>query len=207
MVGFYIREQGVGLVFDTTASEQVWNFPAWSVDLSVEETTDPAALDLVNINTADLETLDALPGIGETLAGRIMSYREQVHPFQTIDELDEVQGIGPNTIDGLRDQVTVDPVFRTFEVDARVTLTTDGVAVTHVDSGDPDSFTESWGYTLKTDEAGQIIEGTWDREDHHPDFAWVPYSNPHSSQSGGSENPYLPYGELLDVIGADFERK
>jgi len=206
LVSFYIRDQGVGMVFDTTADEQVWNFPAWAVDLVIEETTDPALAELVNINTATEEALDELPGIGETLSARIVEYREDNGPFQSTDEIMDVRGIGQGTYDDLADLITVDALQRSFDVVAEVTLTTDGVDVDWVDGSSPESFTETWGYTLKTDADGRVLEGTWDREDEHPDFAWIPYSNPHSAQTGGSENPYLPYGKLLDVIGEDFER-
>ena len=43
--------------------------------------------------------------------------------------------------------------------------------------------------------------------EEHPDFAWVPYSNPHERANGGSENPYLGYGQLLQVVGDDIERQ
>jgi hypothetical protein len=96
---------------------------------------------------------------------------------------------------------------RTFDVVATVTLATDGVDETHVDSGSPDSITETWSYSITTDAAGLLIDGTWEDEKSHPDFAWVPYENPTTSSSGSSENPFLDYGELLEVLGDDVARK
>ena len=64
-----------------------------------------------------------------------------------------------------------------------------------------------WGYTLYTDEDGQILEGVWDDDYEHPDFAWVPYANPNSAGSGSSENPYLPYDALLEILGDGVERR
>ncbi len=61
---------------------------------------------LVNINTADAETLDTLPGIGPALAGRIIAFRS-AQPFRTIDELERVSGIGPKTMVKLRPLITV----------------------------------------------------------------------------------------------------
>ncbi|MEC8424102.1 MAG: ComEA family DNA-binding protein, partial [Myxococcota bacterium] len=127
LVTFYIKEQGVPLVFDTTATEAVWNFPAWKVELVLEETTPEGARDRVDVNTAHASTLDSLPGIGETLALRIVDFREKNGPFQELDDLEMVEGVGPATVDGLRDLASVDPDERTFDAVATVTLTSDGV--------------------------------------------------------------------------------
>ncbi len=205
IITFYLQDQQVPLVFDTDAGEQVWNFPAHAATVDVVE-IDPPKGDLVNVNTATAEQLDALPRIGETLAGRIIDYREDNGPFQTVDELDDVKGIGPSTLSSLEGLVTVDAIRRTFMVEASVEFATDGVDETHVDNGPPgpDGFVEVYGYTLITDENGVVLEGTWDKDDEHPDFAWVPYSNP--STAGGSENAYLPHANLLKAMGSDLSR-
>jgi len=52
----------------------------------------------VNINTANEEELDTLPGIGPAMARRIIEYRTQHNGFQSIDELDQVKGIGPKKL-------------------------------------------------------------------------------------------------------------
>lgn len=63
---------------------------------------------LININTATQAELETLPGIGETKAGRILAYREAHGPFVRVEDLENVPGIGPATLDGLRDLVTVE---------------------------------------------------------------------------------------------------
>jgi competence protein ComEA len=62
---------------------------------------------LVNVNSASAEELETLPGIGEVLAQAIISYREEHGPFAAVDELEEVSGIGPATLEEIRDLVTV----------------------------------------------------------------------------------------------------
>jgi competence protein ComEA len=66
----------------------------------------PASDSRVNINTASAAELIELPGIGEALSGRIIEYREQHGPFQSIDELAEVSGISDRMVDELRDLIT-----------------------------------------------------------------------------------------------------
>jgi len=61
----------------------------------------------VNLNTAGAAELDALPGIGPVLAQRIVDHREQHGPFQRVEDLQDVPGIGPSILGGLTDAVTV----------------------------------------------------------------------------------------------------
>ncbi len=68
--------------------------------------TGEAALS-VNLNTASVQGLMELPGIGETLAGRIVAYREENGPFIRIDQIMAVSGIGPGTYEKLRRYVRV----------------------------------------------------------------------------------------------------
>jgi competence protein ComEA len=62
---------------------------------------------LVNVNSAPAEELETLPGIGEVLAQAIISYREEHGPFTSVDQLEDVSGIGPATLEEIRDLVTV----------------------------------------------------------------------------------------------------
>ncbi|MFZ5479852.1 MAG: ComEA family DNA-binding protein [Myxococcota bacterium] len=208
LVSFYVREQGVPLVFDTTASEEVWNFPAYDVGMTVTETTEGGGSAKVNVNTATPEQLDELPGIGETLAARIVEYRELNGPFQAKEDVKNVDGIGEGIYADIESLIAVSASERTFKVSAHVTLATDGVAETYIGGGAGQQTTDyTWGYSLVTDENGLVLRGTWDDDNTHPDFAWIPYENPTSVSSGNSENPYLPYGTVLDVIGTSFVRE
>ncbi len=62
---------------------------------------------LIDLNTASANLLDTLPGIGPALAQAIIDYRENVHPFQSIAEVQEVSKIGPVTYENIRKLVTV----------------------------------------------------------------------------------------------------
>jgi len=59
----------------------------------------------IDINTASLEQLKTLPGIGEVKAEAIIAYREANGPFQMLDELMNVDGIGPVTYENIRDLI------------------------------------------------------------------------------------------------------
>ncbi len=70
--------------------------------------TGPATLaGPVNINTATVEELNALPGIGDTYARAIVDYRTQNGPFQRPEDIVKVKGIGPQTYQRLKDLITV----------------------------------------------------------------------------------------------------
>ena len=73
-----------------------------------KSTTQEETIQPVNVNTATVEELIEVEGIGPTLAARIVEYREANGPFQTIEDLDNVKGIGPSLIENIRFLVCVE---------------------------------------------------------------------------------------------------
>ncbi|MFI6600435.1 helix-hairpin-helix domain-containing protein [Nonomuraea sp. NPDC050536] len=67
---------------------------------------DPATTS-IDLNTATLNELEQLPGVGEVLAGRIIDYRTTHGGFRTIDQLREVSGIGPRKFEALKPKVHI----------------------------------------------------------------------------------------------------
>ncbi len=65
-----------------------------------------AADSAINLNTASEAQLEALPGIGPSKAKAIVEYRS-AHPFQSVDEVKNVRGIGDSLFQSLKDKLTV----------------------------------------------------------------------------------------------------
>ena len=61
----------------------------------------------ININTAPVEELQRLPGIGEKWAADIAAWRAEQGPFTNVEELTQISGIGPGTLRDIMDYITV----------------------------------------------------------------------------------------------------
>lgn len=69
--------------------------------------TGPTAAAVVDLNTATVDALDGLPGIGPVIAARIIAWRTANGPFRSVDELGEVSGIGDAILGQIRSLVRV----------------------------------------------------------------------------------------------------
>lgn len=97
LLGLYLRDRAAMAVPASVETER---------SVPVEEVRpDPSPLDL---NAAAEEELTALPGIGEALARRIVEYREANGPFETVEDLTNVSGIGPGKLAALEGLVCVE---------------------------------------------------------------------------------------------------
>ena len=79
--------------------------PEQQENQAVPEDDDAVSLS-VNINTADVQELDLLPGIGEKLAENIIAYRIENGSFQTIEEIKNVPKIGDSIFEKIKNYIT-----------------------------------------------------------------------------------------------------
>jgi competence protein ComEA len=77
------------------------------IELFVPRESEAQSLQKIDINRAETWLLEALPGIGEVLAQRIVDYRSENGPFRRIEDLLNVSGIGPATFEQIKDFITV----------------------------------------------------------------------------------------------------
>jgi competence protein ComEA len=96
---------GVNLASPVADGQQIVVPAKGGAGPAAEATGPPGAGGRVHLNTATLEDLDALPGVGPVTAQRIIDYREEHGAFQSVDELDAVSGIGPARLEQLRELV------------------------------------------------------------------------------------------------------
>lgn len=94
------------------AATSAATFAAAVAETSAEATAETiteasASTALININTAPLEELIKLSGVGEIIGARIIEYRESAGGFGTIEEITEVKGIGEKTFEKIKDYICV----------------------------------------------------------------------------------------------------
>lgn len=106
-LGLFIgRNTGSGTV-TLAVSPQMQTAPTTAATAAAETVPEETVSFPVNINTADADTLAALPGIGQVLAERIVAYRRQNGSFRAIEEITKVEGIGEKKAEAILDLITV----------------------------------------------------------------------------------------------------
>lgn len=81
--------------------------PAFAENRLVEETVQQNQETKININTADIDILTQIPGIGKSKAKAIIEYRKDMGDYQSIEELIQVKGIGEKAMTKIRQFVTI----------------------------------------------------------------------------------------------------
>lgn len=116
-LGFFIgRDTGENEIIITTSGDTAASDNTIT-DASDENTPVPSPVEpnvstqtqvnsKLNINTATSEDLQALPGIGEVLAERIINYRTENGDFQSVDDLLKVSGIGNTKLSNIKPYIT-----------------------------------------------------------------------------------------------------
>ncbi|MGI5962833.1 MAG: ComEA family DNA-binding protein [Lawsonibacter sp.] len=99
--------------YEVVVSEEIQTSAVVQEESEQEEVKWPESLldgEIIDLNQAQAGDLERLPGIGEKRAQDILAYREAHGPFTSVEELDQVPGIGEGILAGLRDYVTVGPL-------------------------------------------------------------------------------------------------
>lgn len=106
-LGLFVgRNTGSGTV-TLAFSPQMQTAPTTAATAAAETVPEETISFPVNINTADADTLTALPGIGRVLAERIVAYRWQNGSFRAIEEITNVEGIGEKKAEAILELITV----------------------------------------------------------------------------------------------------
>ena len=103
----YANTDGVNLAATLEDGQRVDVPTRGSVQAPAQQPDQPDSAGAININRASAADLEQLPGIGPSLAARIVQYRATHGPFGSVDELVEVPGIGPGRLADIRGHVVV----------------------------------------------------------------------------------------------------
>ena len=97
----------VNLARPLVDGEQIWVGKTSDIEGGAASANIAPETSVVNVNTADAVQLQELDGVGEVLAERIVTWRTEQGPFQAVEDLVQVPGIGDQTLAGFRDAVTI----------------------------------------------------------------------------------------------------
>ena len=103
--GWFLARQNTAAPYEVTTTQTVRPQTEAAPSASGEESRPDSLMEgeVIDLNTADVYELQRLPGIGEKRAQAIVDYREENGPFQSVEDLTRVSGIGEGILAGLRD--------------------------------------------------------------------------------------------------------
>lgn len=101
----------------------------------------------ININTAEAAELELIKGVGETLGKSIVEYREDNGPFQSLDDLVKVGGVGRKKLSAIRDQICIENQVEDLSLSEHDEMDHDGSS-NHNSSKVNTQFKESTQYML-----------------------------------------------------------
>ena len=107
LIGLFVGRTAGGQSIYQSAVSTLPPAPSESEATGSPDATEEPLMEKININTADLQTLMTLTGIGETYAQRIIDYREANGPFQNIADITKVAGIGTKRFEAIKNDITV----------------------------------------------------------------------------------------------------
>ena len=108
VLGLYLgRNQAGGDVILSVPPEMQTEPPETTLAPEIPEDTVPQVVFPIDINSATTEEFMALPGIGQVLAERIVTYRNENGPFETVNGLMSVEGIGEKRLEDMLSKITI----------------------------------------------------------------------------------------------------
>ena len=106
--GFYMGRNERSQPVTLSIPPSLQTVPTTAAEAEPEETvTEPTITFPIDLNTSGKEAFMALPGIGETLADRILAYREKNGRFDHVEEILNVEGIGKVKFEKILDLITI----------------------------------------------------------------------------------------------------
>lgn len=105
----YVVEDGTKIRIPSTDDEKQEEYITQSIGegIIMQEESNNTRSSIVNINTANETELEELPGIGASIAGRIIEYRNKNGKFKSIEDIKNVTGIGDSKFDKIKDLIRV----------------------------------------------------------------------------------------------------
>ena len=107
--GWFLARQNTAAPYEVTTTQTVRPQTEAAPSAAGEESRPDSLMEgeVIDLNTADVYELQRLPGIGEKRAQAIVAYREEHGPFQSVEDLTRVSGIGEGVLAGLREYASV----------------------------------------------------------------------------------------------------